>query len=52
MVAKTIYPPPHPMLPADLLLQSPAFRLIYHQDRVMIFEFDRDICRKLGQVQN
>ena len=37
-------PQPQPMLPADLLLQTPAFRLIYHQDRVMIFEFDRSVC--------
>jgi hypothetical protein len=44
MVAATIPAPPHPMLPADLLLQDPTFRLIYHQDRVMIFEFDRDLC--------
>jgi hypothetical protein len=37
-------PQPQPMLPADLLLQAPAFRLIYHQDQVMIFEFDRSVC--------
>lgn len=44
MVAATINPPPRPMLPANLLLQDPSFRLIYHQDRVMIFEFDREVC--------
>ncbi len=37
-------PQPQPMLPADLLLQDSAFRLIYHQDQVMIFEFDRSVC--------
>jgi hypothetical protein len=45
LVSKPIYPPPHPMLPADQLLQNPAFDLIYHQDRVMIFEFDRGVCK-------
>ncbi len=38
------FPPPHPMLPAELLIQDPDFHLIYHQDRVMIFEFDRAVC--------
>lgn len=33
-----------PMLLPDQLLQDRAFRLIYHEDRVMIFEFDRTIC--------
>lgn len=37
-------PPPRSMLPAESLLQDPAFRLIYHRDRVMIFEFDRSVC--------
>jgi hypothetical protein len=36
--------PSHPMLPAELLLQDPAFHLVYHQDRVMIFEFDRPLA--------
>lgn len=33
-----------PMLLPDQLLQDRAFRLIYHEDHVMIFEFDRSIC--------
>jgi hypothetical protein len=37
-------PPTHPMLSAELMLQEPAFRLIYHRDQVMIFEFDRSRC--------
>ena len=39
---------PHPtqksMLVPDQLLQDPAFRLVYHEDQVMIFEFDRSVC--------
>ena len=48
MVAKAITPPPHPMLPRAALLQDAAFRLIYHQDHVMIFEFDRKVCQMTG----
>lgn len=33
-----------PMLMPDQLLADDAFRLIYHQDQVMIFEFDRSLC--------
>lgn len=33
-----------PMLIPDQLMQDRAFRLIYHEDRVMIFEFDRSTC--------
>jgi hypothetical protein len=45
MVDKALpYPPAHPMLSAELMLQEPAFRLIYHRDQVMIFEFDRSRC--------
>jgi hypothetical protein len=46
MVIKALpIPPPHSMLSAELLVQDPAFRLVYHRDRVMIFEFDRAVCR-------
>lgn len=42
MVSKPLpYPPSHPMLDPQILLQDPAFRLIYHRDRVMIFEINR-----------
>jgi hypothetical protein len=37
-------PPPHPMLPADALQADTDYKLIYHQDRVMIFEFNRAVC--------
>jgi hypothetical protein len=37
-------PPPHAMLSAKQLLQDSDFHLIYHRDRVMIFEFDRMVC--------
>jgi len=33
-----------PLFDAEQLLQSSAFHLVYHQDRVMIFEFDRTFC--------
>ncbi len=33
-----------PMLVPEELLQDRAFRLVYHEDQVMIFEFDRSIC--------
>jgi len=47
MVAKALpRPPSRPMLSADLLLQHPAFRLIYHQDRVWIFALDREVCEE------
>jgi hypothetical protein len=46
MVTKPLpNPPPHEMLAAELLVQDPAFQLIYHRDRVMIFEFDRAVCQ-------
>ena len=41
-------PPPRPMLPADDLLRDAAFQLIYRQDRVMIFKFDRSVCAELN----
>lgn len=44
MVAHPDQMPSHPLLPAQMLLSDPAFRLVYHQDRVMIFEFDRSTC--------
>lgn len=47
MVDAMISPTPHPMLPPRLLLQHPAFHLIYHQDRVMIFRFDRLVCSQV-----
>lgn len=34
-----------PLFDGQQLQQSPAFRLLYHQDRVMLFEFDRMVCR-------
>ncbi len=34
----------HPLLIPDQLLQDRAFRMIYHEDQVMIFEFDRSVC--------
>lgn len=33
-----------PLLIPDQLMQDLAFRLIYHEDQVMIFEFDRSVC--------
>lgn len=33
-----------PMLNPEQLLQDRAFRLVYHEDHVMIFEFDRSVC--------
>ena len=33
-----------PMLNPDQLLQDPAFHLVYHEDQVMVFEFDRSVC--------
>jgi len=45
MVSKALpFPPAHPMLSPRLLMEHPAFRLIYHEDRVMIFEFERIFC--------
>jgi len=45
MVDKALpHPPTHPMMSAELMLREPAFRLIYHRDQVMIFEFDRSRC--------
>ncbi|MBN1262615.1 MAG: hypothetical protein JXB35_18180 [Anaerolineae bacterium] len=34
-----------PLFDGQQLQQSPSFHLLYHQDRVMLFEFDRTICR-------
>jgi hypothetical protein len=34
-----------PLFDAEQLLQSSAFRLVYQQDHVMIFEFDRTLCQ-------
>jgi hypothetical protein len=33
-----------PMLNPDQLIRDPAFRLVYHEDQVMVFEFDRSVC--------
>lgn len=33
-----------PLLSPEVLLADPAFDLIYQQDRVMIFQFDRTVC--------
>ncbi len=35
----------HAMLLPQPLLDDPAFKLIYSQDRVRIFEFDRGVCK-------
>jgi len=43
-------PPPRPMLPVENLLQDPDFQLIYHQDRVLIFKFNRSVCAKLRDM--
>ncbi len=34
----------HPLLSSEALAMDPAFDLVYHQDRVMIFQFDRAVC--------
>jgi hypothetical protein len=36
--------PDRPLLPAQMLLEDPAFELLYQRDRVMIFAFDRAVC--------
>ncbi len=45
LVTKAIpNPPTTAMLSPEMLLQDSAFKLIYQQDRVLIFEFNRAIC--------
>jgi hypothetical protein len=34
-----------PLFDVEQLKKSTVFHLVYHQDRVMIFEFDRTVCR-------
>lgn len=36
--------PERPLLPPEALLQDPDFTLLYQQDRVLIFAFNRDVC--------